>query len=354
MLKSMKVNKWALNLLLVCLGGFCAVPGIYAVTPQTADASPCNLSTRTGPMQGEEGRLQIPPLVHPLKLEQANEIPILLHGYKVFGADLSWSYYAYGYSIPSEGFGSKDITVQFHDDGSAYVNFIPERLGKVQLSISACSGGDTDAWIVSSTVANGKTTCSFTKIKLNAQFVAAVWINGTGVDNDGDTVRNAAIPGLGDTGSCIGQYPPGAVGHTPKLPNGKDGNGNTFVISSSYTGSCGTTLVPDQSVAMPCLSTTTVTSAGKKKTTCPSSILSGVKALSCDEQLNLDSGDHTTASTRTVADKCPACSDTTQFSNVKSPMYGADGHIDAFSSSAKCTGNAVGNLGFFYTSYPTN
>lgn len=100
-------------------------------------------------MQGEEGRLQIPPLVHPLKLEQANEIPILLHGYKVFGADLSWSYYAYGYSIPSEGFGSKDITVQFHDDGSAYVNFIPERLGKVQLSISACfeDGGMDDAEI---------------------------------------------------------------------------------------------------------------------------------------------------------------------------------------------------------------
>jgi hypothetical protein len=196
---------------------------------------------------------------------------------------------------------------------------------------SSCSGRDEDAWIVSTTVSKGKTTCHFTKIKLNSQFIAAAWMNGTGVDNDGDTLKNAFAVNLGDTQNCAGQYPSGAIGHnTP--------GGNTFEIVSSITGSCNITLTADQSLAMPCIQT------GRQ---CLAAILSGVQALSCGDQLNLDSGDHTTASTRSVGDLCPMCSKSETFN-------GADGHIDAFSSSESCTGGAVKNLGYFYTSYPTN
>ena len=203
---------------------------------------------------------------------------------------------------------------------------------------SACSGGDSDAWIVSTSTVKGKTVCSFQKIKLNSQFIAATWLNGTGVDGDGDILKNAVAVNLGSSRGevCYGQYPEGAVGH---------GNGNAFEIVSSITGSCSRMLVPDQSVAIPCAQ------SGHR---CLPSVLSGVQALSCGSQLNLDSGDHTTAYTRTAADLCPACSNTSAFFDESSPMYGADGHIDAFSSNVSCTGKGVGSLGFFYTSYPTN
>jgi hypothetical protein len=207
---------------------------------------------------------------------------------------------------------------------------------------SANDTGDTDAWVVTTDVVKGKTICHFTPIKLNAQFIAATWMNGTGIDDGGDTLKNAVALNLGSGSGeiCHGQYPQGAVGYTPTtVRNGKTvyGNGNTFAVVSSITGSCThQTLIVDQSLAA------------------PSSILSGVKALSCGDVLNLDDGDHTTASMRTVADLCPACSDTSSFSDEDSTMYGSDGHIDALSSSTSCTGHDVGNLGFFYTSYPTN
>lgn len=202
----------------------------------------------------------------------------------------------------------------------------------------SCSGGDEDAWLVTASTAKGKTTCSFTKIKLNTQFIKAIWTNGTGIDNDGDILKNAAAVdmGSGKGEECYGQYPPSAIGTTPKLPNGKNGSGNTFEVVSSVTGSCNTLLIADQSLAA------------------PSTILSGVQSLSCGDQLNLDSGDYTTASTRSVADSCPYCSDTSPFADPNSPMNGADGHIDSFSSNTSCTGKSVGSLGIFYTSYPTN
>lgn len=196
---------------------------------------------------------------------------------------------------------------------------------------SACAGSDADAWIVSTSVANGQTKCDFKKVKLNSQFIAATWMNGTGVSLNHGTLKNAAAVNLGDTQNCAGQYPPGAIGHTKA-------SGNTFEIVSTVTGSCNTALIADHSLARPCIQ------IGRQ---CPVAVLSGVQSLSCGDQLNLDNGDYTTASTRSVDDLCPACSDPFTF-------HGADGHIDAFSSSESCTGGAVGTLGFFYTSYPTN
>ncbi|MFZ1086963.1 MAG: hypothetical protein WAN35_18520 [Terracidiphilus sp.] len=190
---------------------------------------------------------------------------------------------------------------------------------------NACSGGDEDAWLVTTSVVKGKTTCNFTKIKLNSQFVAATWMNGTGIDLDGDVLKNAAAVNLGSAKGqlCHGQYPDGPIG------NG-EWDGNTFAVVNSISGSCpGRTLVAGQSLAM------------------PRAIIANVIALSCGDQLNLDSGDYTTEATRTVDDICPKCWQSSTF-------HGADGHIDAFSSDPSCTGQAVGHLGFFYTSYPTN
>jgi len=198
---------------------------------------------------------------------------------------------------------------------------------------SACAGGDADAWLVD-------TGCNFTKIRLKSDFIAAVWLNGTGISLHHGTLQNAWALGLGSNqATCANEYTkhPGAIGQG-------EYDGNTFVEITSITGSCpNQTLVEDQSLAMPCVKTKTSTG----KTICPASILSGVQALNCGDDLNLDKGDYTTAFTRTVDDKCPKCS---QQSTFKS----ADGHIDAFSSSEQCSGDDVGDLGYFYTSYPTN
>lgn len=278
--------------------------------------------------------------------------------YPVFhGADATGTTIDYGPYFPSLSTGSQNVQLKFDDvvpaiygtaDGAWYpsqtVN-IPtytlstpwtyfRKIYYTQYNVpheSACSGSDANAWLVTSSVVKGKTTCKFTNIKLSAQFIAATWMNGTGVDLDGDILKSAAAVNLGDMQSCAGEYPTGAIGH------GKAG-GNTFELVSSVVGSCNSTLAADQSLARPC------TQVGKK---CPAAVLSGVRALSCGDQLNLDSGNYTTASTRSADDLCPACSDASTF-------HGADGHIDAFSSNTSCTGRAVGSLGFFYTSYPTN
>lgn len=201
-----------------------------------------------------------------------------------------------------------------------------------------CSPGDSDAGLIDN-------SCNFTKIRLRSDFIAAAWLNGTGVSIGNGILKNAVAVNLGSGNGqiCQGQYPAGAVGYTPVtiLPNGKKerGNGNTFEVVTSITGSCPhQTLVADQSLATPC------TQTGKQ---CPVAALSGVQALSCGDQLNLDSGNYTTASTRSVDDLCPKCSKSNTFN-------GADGHIDAFSSNTSCYGGTVGNLGLFYTSYPTN
>jgi hypothetical protein len=196
-----------------------------------------------------------------------------------------------------------------------------------------CSGGNGEAWIVDS-------NCNFSEIKadskypLNADFIQAVWLNGTGVSEHYGILKNAVAVGLGSaSGTCAAMYKkhPGAIGQTPM-------GGNTFAVVSSVTGSCGSTLEADQSLAKP------VVQVGNQYLPFT---LSGVVALSCSDQLNLDDENYSTAFTRTVADSCPACSKSSMFN-------GADGHIDAFSSNMSCTGKSVGSLGFFYTSYPTN
>jgi hypothetical protein len=186
---------------------------------------------------------------------------------------------------------------------------------------SSCTGGQGNAWIVT-------TSCTFTKVSLNSTFVSQAWINGTGVSNSYGTLKNAAAVNLGDQkGPCVGKYPSGAIGH------GTTG-GNTFEEVSSVTGSCNKALVNNQSAAVP--------ASGNPAKAVP---LSGVVALSCGNKLNLDPGNNTSEYTRTAADLCPACSNSSTFTN------GTVGHVDSYSSSPSCTvgPGMLPDLGDFYS-----
>jgi len=95
----------------------------------------------------QQGRLVIAPLKQPLKLEEANEIPISVHGFEVYSANVSWSYYAANRDLwPTDA--DMDVTVMYHTDGSAYITIIPEKLGKIRLALSACfaDGGAAVDW----------------------------------------------------------------------------------------------------------------------------------------------------------------------------------------------------------------
>jgi hypothetical protein len=186
---------------------------------------------------------------------------------------------------------------------------------------SSCSGATANAWIVTK-------SCTFTKTSLNSAFVSQAWINGTGVSVSKGILKNAAAVNLGDqTGPCVGKYPTGAIGH------GSTG-GNAFEVVSSITGSCNTTLVNNQSAAVPA-------SGNPLK----SVALSGVVALSCGNQLNLDTGNNTSEYTRTAADLCAACSNSSTFIN------GTVGHVDSYSSNQTCQSGPgkLSDLGDFYS-----
>jgi hypothetical protein len=138
MLKSRRINKWVLCLILACGGGFFAVAGMSQATQDEASGTAYTVKGIVN------GRLQIPPLTQPLKLEEENEIPILLHGYKVHSADASWSYYYTNSQLAPED-DAKELTVMYHEDGSAYVKIVPEKLGKLQIAMAVYfedGGGD--------------------------------------------------------------------------------------------------------------------------------------------------------------------------------------------------------------------
>ena len=87
--------------------------------------------------------------------------------------------------------------------------------------------------------------------------------------------------------------------------------------------------------------------------------LSGVVALSCGKQLNLDDGSYSTTRTETVADKCTACSNPATFTNSNGGTYSqdADGHVDSYTSLPDCHASPGTFQDLapnpFYTSYRT-
>jgi len=123
-MSSRRIAKHALNMLLVSSFSLCTV-SMFSQEPA---------SGLTDEVKGiTVDRLQIPALKQSLRLEETNEIPILLHGFKVKLALAHWNYTDVG-DVP-QGDG-EEVTIQYRPDGSAYVNFTPEGLGKVTYGLT--------------------------------------------------------------------------------------------------------------------------------------------------------------------------------------------------------------------------
>ena len=83
-----------------------------------------------------DSQFEIPPLQHSLNVAEPNEIPIILHGStpktitsdQVTDGDDPYASDPYG----MEG-GEQDVEVLHHKDGSAFVNIVPIRLGKLKI-----------------------------------------------------------------------------------------------------------------------------------------------------------------------------------------------------------------------------
>jgi hypothetical protein len=129
MLRLATVRGWTWRLLLLASIGPClSIPA--------EEGAQANSSGWSYTVKGiAKGRLSIPALVNPLKLEEPNEVPIELHGYKVRSAYVSVSYND-GYASRYPGFASYYATILYHPDGSAFFRFIPENLGKLHLQIN--------------------------------------------------------------------------------------------------------------------------------------------------------------------------------------------------------------------------
>ncbi len=167
---------------------------------------------------------------------------------------------------------------------------------------SQCSGGTQQMYVFD------RSSCTYISGQLNSQFVSKTQLNGTGM-----SINYGLLKPLGSTNAgklCKGKLPAGASSL------------NTFVQVSTVTGSCNTAITANHSVA------TWPNPNGKEE---PPAL------LLCKDSLNLDNSDNTTAYTRVVADKCPACID--------------GGHIDSYTDNQACDAHgAIGDLGNYYTS----
>jgi hypothetical protein len=132
MLKMTTVTDWTLRLFLVGSIGYCTIPSICLRAQESAQAD--NLRTGYISKGFAKGRLNILTLTNPLKLEEANEVPIELHGYKVHSVHVRVSYND-GYASRYPGFAQMDVPIMYHRDGSAFISIIPENLGKLHLQI---------------------------------------------------------------------------------------------------------------------------------------------------------------------------------------------------------------------------
>jgi hypothetical protein len=142
MLKSRRFNNRVLHLLLICGGVFCAVQGISQTTQSAQDVE--DEKAFKGIVE-VNGRLQILPLTQPLKVGEANDVPIQLHGFKVHSVYATWGYYKgeSGSWVTDDG---KEVTVLHHPDGSTYVQIEPMKIGRLRLQLGVWfeDGGDED------------------------------------------------------------------------------------------------------------------------------------------------------------------------------------------------------------------
>lgn len=82
----------------------------------------------------EEGRVKINLETPEMTLAQDNKIPLGLHGYSVSNIILNWDFAEPGFEGRNPG-EPEGLSLQQAPDGSAYVNFVPTHLGKLQLRI---------------------------------------------------------------------------------------------------------------------------------------------------------------------------------------------------------------------------
>jgi hypothetical protein len=132
MLKVKAIKNWTLRLFLFGSIGSCAISGICLRAQESAQANSSETGYRV--KGAAKGRLSIPTLTHPLKLEEPNEIPIELHGYRVHATHVDVSYND-GYASRYPGFAHWDATILYHRDGSTFFIIVPENLGKLHLQI---------------------------------------------------------------------------------------------------------------------------------------------------------------------------------------------------------------------------
>lgn len=164
---------------------------------------------------------------------------------------------------------------------------------------SACGTTTRTYWIVDSL-----TSCNFTPVTLRRNFAEQVHINGTGVSLSHGTLKAGAATSMAG-GTCSHNFPPGSTLRQLFLP------------VADVTGSCNIPLVADSSLAV------------HKKL-----------GLACNADVMLVNGSNANFGARIRHDTCPACND---------GFNGTEGHIDHFTDTPACSGNAVGDLGNYWT-----
>lgn len=166
---------------------------------------------------------------------------------------------------------------------------------------SACTGTAAVAFIY-----NNNINCTMTPVTLNSQFQNQVYINGTGISNN-----HGILKFIGN--NCAAQ----------RAQNPLSTQRNTFLVVPNVTGSCNTRMQAGTSVAI-----------------FPNPRTAESTDNQCNARRDLVDGSNNIFSNKLVADYCPACS---------GGFGGTAGHIDSYSSSAACSGGAVGDLGNFWT-----
>lgn len=126
------IESWMRSVLLFGSIGSCAIPCIHVLAQE---GSPANSQGGGFRVQGvAKGRLSIPLLANPLKLETLNKVPIELHGFSARTAHVNLSYNG-GYAARHPGIAHTDVRIVHLQDGSAYISIVPENLGKLHLQI---------------------------------------------------------------------------------------------------------------------------------------------------------------------------------------------------------------------------
>jgi len=131
MLKASVVSFWILLTIWVC-----GLASVSAQSPEDGAGQPASTSGEQGLPEAhwEEGRVKVKLATLDMAIAQANKIPLDLHGFSASRITADWSFS--NPLIESQVIAQpEELPLQHAEDGSPYVNFVPIRLGKLQLRI---------------------------------------------------------------------------------------------------------------------------------------------------------------------------------------------------------------------------